>query len=78
MVHIVPGTNFQYYRQRQLVIKDWTNRLVDTTGTTFYILGVGKEVLALLPWYTGPGLKYTRFEVSSNIRMVEALDVGPR
>ncbi len=70
MVHLVPGALFDYYRQQTLTIENWTNKLVDTSGTSFYFLGVGKEVLTLLPSFTGPGIKYTRFTVNSNIRLV--------
>lgn len=76
LVHQVPGGVFEFYRQRVMTIKDWSNRLIDTTGTTFYFLGVGKEVLALHPWYTGPGLKYVRFQLQGQVRMLEALDLG--
>ena len=32
--------------------------------------------MVLHPWYTGPGLKYTKFTTESPIRMLEALDLG--
>lgn len=77
LVHAVPGTS-RYYVQRRLNILNWTNGLTDTAGSTIYFVGVGNEVIALHPWFTGSAVNYVRFTLNSKIRAIENFDLDNR